>query len=163
MWQSLAEVDGPSVELSVDGGMYCEWMSIACSGSFRCSLAKSVAEDGRVEQLELRQGHRNSKDFVGRAALRSAPLSSTCPSAPGRPAAQGIRVLTAQAAWQERVAAAADAASALRGARDELSMLRDASETKVHALEVGKGGGSGSHLYWLSVGSGRWGHRVTFL
>eukprot|EP00955_Chlamydomonas_euryale_P118021 366512-Chlamydomonas_euryale.AAC.22 len=31
---------------------------------FECSLAR-VAEDGRVEQLKLRQGHRNIKDFPG--------------------------------------------------------------------------------------------------
>eukprot|EP00955_Chlamydomonas_euryale_P041747 352101-Chlamydomonas_euryale.AAC.2 len=32
---------------------------------FNCLLARSVAEDGRVEQLKLRQGHRNIKDFSG--------------------------------------------------------------------------------------------------
>eukprot|EP00955_Chlamydomonas_euryale_P115203 366335-Chlamydomonas_euryale.AAC.5 len=34
---------------------------------FDCSLARSVAEDGRMEQLKLRQGHRNikKKDFSG--------------------------------------------------------------------------------------------------
>eukprot|EP00955_Chlamydomonas_euryale_P118423 366540-Chlamydomonas_euryale.AAC.7 len=32
---------------------------------FDCSLARSVAEDGRVEQLKLRPGHRNNKDFSG--------------------------------------------------------------------------------------------------
>eukprot|EP00955_Chlamydomonas_euryale_P074017 361917-Chlamydomonas_euryale.AAC.8 len=32
---------------------------------FDCLLARSVAEDGRVEQLKLRQGHRNMKDFSG--------------------------------------------------------------------------------------------------
>eukprot|EP00955_Chlamydomonas_euryale_P107717 365796-Chlamydomonas_euryale.AAC.15 len=28
-----------------------------------CSLARSVVEDGRVEQLKLRPGHRNIKGF----------------------------------------------------------------------------------------------------
>eukprot|EP00955_Chlamydomonas_euryale_P043794 352715-Chlamydomonas_euryale.AAC.2 len=32
---------------------------------FGCSLARSVAEDGRLEQLKLRLGHRNIKDFSG--------------------------------------------------------------------------------------------------
>eukprot|EP00955_Chlamydomonas_euryale_P039225 351330-Chlamydomonas_euryale.AAC.2 len=32
---------------------------------FDCSLARSVAEDGRVEQLKLRPDHRNIKDFSG--------------------------------------------------------------------------------------------------
>eukprot|EP00955_Chlamydomonas_euryale_P115402 366346-Chlamydomonas_euryale.AAC.7 len=32
---------------------------------FDCSLARSVAEDGRVEQLKLRPRHRNMKDFSG--------------------------------------------------------------------------------------------------
>eukprot|EP00955_Chlamydomonas_euryale_P082785 363764-Chlamydomonas_euryale.AAC.13 len=31
--------------------------------AFDCSLAGSVAEDGRVEQLKLRPGHRNIEDF----------------------------------------------------------------------------------------------------
>eukprot|EP00955_Chlamydomonas_euryale_P101183 365327-Chlamydomonas_euryale.AAC.13 len=30
-----------------------------------CSLAKSVAEDGRMEQLKLRPGHRSINDFSG--------------------------------------------------------------------------------------------------
>eukprot|EP00955_Chlamydomonas_euryale_P021317 225465-Chlamydomonas_euryale.AAC.1 len=30
-----------------------------------CVLARSVAEGGRVEQLKLRPGHRNIKDFSG--------------------------------------------------------------------------------------------------
>eukprot|EP00955_Chlamydomonas_euryale_P006396 67772-Chlamydomonas_euryale.AAC.2 len=32
---------------------------------FDCSLARSVAEDGRMEQLKLRLGHVNIKDFSG--------------------------------------------------------------------------------------------------
>ena len=32
---------------------------------FDCSLTTSVAEDGRVEQLKFRRGHRNIKDFSG--------------------------------------------------------------------------------------------------
>eukprot|EP00955_Chlamydomonas_euryale_P026649 281038-Chlamydomonas_euryale.AAC.1 len=32
---------------------------------FDCSLARSVAEDGCVEQLKFRPGHRNIKDFPG--------------------------------------------------------------------------------------------------
>eukprot|EP00955_Chlamydomonas_euryale_P097403 365072-Chlamydomonas_euryale.AAC.21 len=32
---------------------------------FDCSVARSVAEDGRVEQLKLRPGHRSIKDFSG--------------------------------------------------------------------------------------------------
>eukprot|EP00955_Chlamydomonas_euryale_P034587 349836-Chlamydomonas_euryale.AAC.5 len=32
---------------------------------FDCSLARPGAEDGRVEQPKLRQGHRNSRDFSG--------------------------------------------------------------------------------------------------
>eukprot|EP00955_Chlamydomonas_euryale_P017613 188220-Chlamydomonas_euryale.AAC.3 len=37
-----------------------------------CSLARSVAADGRVEQLTgLKQGHRNNKDLLGCTALQS--------------------------------------------------------------------------------------------
>eukprot|EP00955_Chlamydomonas_euryale_P106220 365690-Chlamydomonas_euryale.AAC.2 len=47
-------------------------MRIAHRDSLDCSLARSVAVDGRVEQLKLRQGHRNVKDFPG--MYRSAIL-----------------------------------------------------------------------------------------
>eukprot|EP00955_Chlamydomonas_euryale_P001646 18553-Chlamydomonas_euryale.AAC.1 len=33
--------------------------------AFACSLARSVTEDGRVEQLKLRPCHRNIRDFSG--------------------------------------------------------------------------------------------------
>eukprot|EP00955_Chlamydomonas_euryale_P047144 353596-Chlamydomonas_euryale.AAC.6 len=36
-----------------------------------CSLARSVAEDGRMEQLKLRPGHRNIKGFLGCTALQN--------------------------------------------------------------------------------------------
>jgi len=39
---------------------------------FGCSVARSVAEDDRVEQLTLWQGHRIIKDFPGMPALQSA-------------------------------------------------------------------------------------------
>eukprot|EP00955_Chlamydomonas_euryale_P053098 355369-Chlamydomonas_euryale.AAC.3 len=32
---------------------------------FDCLLAKSVAQDGHVEQLKLRSGHRNIENFSG--------------------------------------------------------------------------------------------------
>eukprot|EP00955_Chlamydomonas_euryale_P000791 9045-Chlamydomonas_euryale.AAC.1 len=37
---------------------------------FDCSVARSVAEGGRVEQLKLRPGHRNTNDSLGCTALR---------------------------------------------------------------------------------------------
>eukprot|EP00955_Chlamydomonas_euryale_P017830 190119-Chlamydomonas_euryale.AAC.3 len=47
---------------------------------YDCSLARSVAEDGRVEQLKSRPGHRSNKDFYGiytaanRGAMRKVPV-----------------------------------------------------------------------------------------
>eukprot|EP00955_Chlamydomonas_euryale_P100161 365263-Chlamydomonas_euryale.AAC.24 len=38
---------------------------------FDCSLASSVAEDGRVEQLKFRWGHRNVKQFSGMYSFAS--------------------------------------------------------------------------------------------
>eukprot|EP00955_Chlamydomonas_euryale_P035391 350101-Chlamydomonas_euryale.AAC.1 len=38
---------------------------------FDCSLARSVAEDGRVEQVRIRPGHRNINDLSG---MYSSPI-----------------------------------------------------------------------------------------
>eukprot|EP00955_Chlamydomonas_euryale_P098331 365137-Chlamydomonas_euryale.AAC.7 len=46
---------------------------------FDCSLARSVAEDDRVEQLKLRPGHRNVKTFLGCTALQSGDAMMKIP------------------------------------------------------------------------------------
>eukprot|EP00955_Chlamydomonas_euryale_P027467 289577-Chlamydomonas_euryale.AAC.2 len=42
-------------------------------------LARSVAEDGRVEQATLRQGHRNRKGFLGCTASQSGGTMRKAP------------------------------------------------------------------------------------
>eukprot|EP00955_Chlamydomonas_euryale_P099891 365250-Chlamydomonas_euryale.AAC.3 len=36
-----------------------------------CSVARSVAEDCRVEQFKLKEGHRNTKEFLECTVLQS--------------------------------------------------------------------------------------------
>eukprot|EP00955_Chlamydomonas_euryale_P086502 364218-Chlamydomonas_euryale.AAC.22 len=47
---------------------------------FDCSLARSFAQDGRVEQLKLRPGHRNVKYFSGMysSAIRRCHEEGSC-------------------------------------------------------------------------------------
>eukprot|EP00955_Chlamydomonas_euryale_P043412 352586-Chlamydomonas_euryale.AAC.2 len=51
---------------------------------FDCSMSSSAAEDGRVEQRELRPGHRNIEDsFLGGPALQSGPAIRKVPKSGG--------------------------------------------------------------------------------
>eukprot|EP00955_Chlamydomonas_euryale_P021035 222850-Chlamydomonas_euryale.AAC.2 len=49
---------------SVDGARIANGLGSLAGAGF-CSIARSVAEDGRVEQLKLRPGRRKIKDFSG--------------------------------------------------------------------------------------------------